>query len=85
MATEDVTYPGAGGVTMKGYFVKPKNASGTRGGVLVIHENRGLNAHIKDVARRMALEGFNALAVDFLAPRAARRPTKNRPGRCSPR
>lgn len=68
LTAEDVTYPGAGGATMKGYLVKPKNASGTRGGVLVIHENRGLNAHIKDVARRMALEGFNALAVDFLSP-----------------
>ncbi|WP_117190872.1 dienelactone hydrolase family protein [Rhizobium terrae] len=68
LTAQDVTYPGAGGVTMKGYLVKPKNASGAIGGVIVVHENRGLNNHIKDVARRMALEGFNALAVDFLSP-----------------
>ena len=67
LVTQDVTYPGANGVTMKGYLAKPKNATGPLGGVLVIHENRGLNNHIKDVARRMALEGFNALAVDFLS------------------
>lgn len=68
LTAEDVTYPGANGVTMKGYLVRPKNASGPLGGVIVIHENRGLNNHIRDVARRMALEGFNALAVDFLSP-----------------
>jgi carboxymethylenebutenolidase len=39
-----------------------------RGSVLVIHENRGLNAHIQDVARRVALAGYNALALDFLSP-----------------
>ncbi|WJR68014.1 dienelactone hydrolase family protein [Neorhizobium sp. CSC1952] len=68
LTAEDVTYPGANGVTMKGYLVRPKNASGPLGGVIVIHENRGLNNHIRDVSRRMALEGFNALAVDFLSP-----------------
>jgi carboxymethylenebutenolidase len=53
---------------MKGYLVQPKSASGKLGGVIVIHENRGLNPHIRDVARRMALEGFVALAPDFLSP-----------------
>ena len=48
-----------------GYFVKP-SVEGKYPGVLVIHENRGLNPHIKDVARRMAAEGFAALAVDYL-------------------
>ncbi len=48
-----------------GYFVKP-SAEGKFPGVVVIHENRGLNPHIKDVARRMAAEGFAALAVDYL-------------------
>jgi len=67
LTAEDVTYPGSGGV-MKGYLVQPKNASGKLGGVIVIHENRGLNPHIRDVARRMALEGFVALAVDLLSP-----------------
>jgi len=52
---------------MKGYLVKPANLAGKVGTVIVIHENRGLNAHIKDVARRVALEGFVALAPDFLS------------------
>ena len=63
----DVTYPGGAG-EMKGYLVQPKGASGKLGSVIVIHENRGLNPHIRDVARRMALEGFIALAPDFLSP-----------------
>ena len=62
----DVTYPGGAG-EMKGYLVQPKDASGKLGSVIVIHENRGLNPHIRDVARRMALEGFVALAPDFLS------------------
>ncbi|WP_377296014.1 dienelactone hydrolase family protein [Rhizobium sp. SGZ-381] len=62
----DITYPGAGG-EMKGYLVAPKNPAGPLGSVIVIHENRGLNDHIRDVARRVALEGFVALAPDFLS------------------
>ncbi|UJW84900.1 dienelactone hydrolase family protein [Devosia sp. SL43] len=61
----DVSYAGAKG-EMKGYLVTPKEG-GPFGTVIVIHENRGLNAHIKDVARRVALEGFIALAPDFLS------------------
>lgn len=64
---EDITYPGADG-EMKGYLVRPADASGKLPAVIVIHENRGLNPHIRDVARRMALEGFVALAPDFLSP-----------------
>ncbi len=56
-----------GGVRLKGYLVTPK-AQAKRGGVLVIHENRGLNPHIEDVTRRAALAGFSALGVDFLTP-----------------
>ncbi|OBZ92691.1 carboxymethylenebutenolidase [Pararhizobium polonicum] len=67
LKVEDITYPGAGG-DMKGYLVRPADASGKLPAVIVIHENRGLNPHIKDVARRMALEGFVALAPDFLSP-----------------
>ncbi|MEX2696430.1 dienelactone hydrolase family protein [Rhizobium mongolense] len=67
LKAQDVTYPGGIG-EMKGYLVEPKEASGKLGSVLVIHENRGLNPHIRDVARRMALEGFVALAPDFLSP-----------------
>ena len=67
LQSEDVTFPGASG-EMKGYLVVPKQATGPLPGVIVIHENRGLNPHIRDVARRMALEGFVALAPDFLSP-----------------
>lgn len=67
LAAGDITYPGTGG-EMKGYLVVPKDAAGKLPGVIVIHENRGLNPHIRDVARRLALEGFVALAPDFLSP-----------------
>lgn len=63
----DIAYPGGAG-EMKGYLVTPKDAAGPLPAVIVIHENRGLNPHIRDVARRMALEGFVALAPDFLSP-----------------
>ena len=53
---------------MKGYLVHPADQSGKLGTVIVIHENRGLNPHIRDVARRVALEGFVVLAPDFLSP-----------------
>jgi carboxymethylenebutenolidase len=64
---ENVTYPGASG-EMKGYLAIPKDAAGKLPAVIVIHENRGLNPHIRDIARRMALEGFVAVAPDFLSP-----------------
>jgi len=57
----------AGVAGLKGYLVTPK-AAGKHGGVVVVHENRGLNPHIKDVARRIGIEGFVALAVDCLSP-----------------
>ena len=64
-----VEYPSPGGTsgTMKGYLVQPKG-QGPFPAVLVIHENRGLNPHIEDVARRAAVAGFLALAPDGLAP-----------------
>src|SRR5688572_27074581 len=65
---ETITWPGADGVTMSGYLAVPADASGPLPSVIVIHENRGLNPHTKDVTRRMALEGFVALGPDFLAP-----------------
>jgi len=52
---------------VKGYLVRP-TGSGTRGGVVVVHENRGLNPYIADVARRVAIAGFTALAPDGLTP-----------------
>ena len=62
IVASDVTYPGD--TTIFGYLVKPA-ASGTYPGVIVIHENRGLTDHIKDVARRFAKAGFIALAPDL--------------------
>ena len=53
---------------MRGYLVRPASASGKLPGVLVVHENRGLNPHIEDIARRLALDGFMAFAPDALAP-----------------
>lgn len=64
---EDITYEGDGS-TMKAYLAKPKKISGKIGAVLVIHENRGLNPHIKDVTRRVAKAGYMALGVDALSP-----------------
>jgi carboxymethylenebutenolidase len=67
--TEYVTYPSPqGSGTMRGYFARPANASGKLPGVLVIHENRGLNPYIEDVARRLAVANFVAFAPDALTP-----------------
>lgn len=65
LETAEVTYAGAKG-EMKGYLVTPREP-GPFPAVIVVHENRGLNAHTRDVARRMALEGFVALAPDYLS------------------
>lgn len=54
--------------TIKGYFVQPAKPHGQLPTVLVIHENRGLNPHIEDIARRLALADFIAFAPDALAP-----------------
>jgi carboxymethylenebutenolidase len=64
-----VTYPSPGGNsgTLRGYLVQPAG-NGPFPAVLVIHENRGLNPYIEDVARRAAVEGFLALAPDGLSP-----------------
>ena len=64
---EDITWAGPAG-DMMGYLVGPADQNGKLPTVIVIHENRGLNAHIRDVARRVALEGFVALAPDYLSP-----------------
>jgi carboxymethylenebutenolidase len=54
---------------MKGYLSRPASAKGKKlPGVLVIHENRGLNPHIEDITRRLALDNFMAFAPDALAP-----------------
>jgi carboxymethylenebutenolidase len=53
---------------MSGYLARPAAGSDRMPGVLVIHENRGLNPHIEDIARRLALEGYLAFAPDALTP-----------------
>jgi carboxymethylenebutenolidase len=64
-----ITYPSPKGAgTMKALLCVPANASTKLGAVVVVHENRGLNPHIEDVARRVALAGFVAIAPDALTP-----------------
>jgi len=61
-----VNYPGESG-TLRSYFARPRFETGRVPAVVVIHENRGLNEHIKDVTRRVARAGFVALGVDLLS------------------
>jgi carboxymethylenebutenolidase len=66
---ERVEFPSPqGSGTARGYLVRPANAKEKLPGILVIHENRGLNPHIEDVTRRLGLENFVAFAPDALAP-----------------
>jgi carboxymethylenebutenolidase len=65
LVSERVSYDSPKG-KINGYLTRPK-AKGKRPVVLVIHENRGLNPHLEDVARRLATEGFLAYAVDLLS------------------
>ena len=66
LETEEVSWIGDG-AAMRGYLVHPKGHQ-KRGAVVVIHENRGLTPHIKDVTRRVAQAGYLALGVDALSP-----------------
>lgn len=69
LMTEMIEYPSTAGTgTVKGYLAKPANATGKLPVVLVIHENRGLNPHIEDITRRLALDNFVAFAPDALTP-----------------
>lgn len=69
LKAEYVSFPSPqGNATTKGYLVRPIGAKGKLPGVLVVHENRGLNPHIEDIARRVALDNFVAFAPDALAP-----------------
>jgi carboxymethylenebutenolidase len=63
---DTVTFP-SGSAQVTGYLVRPAAGAGKFPGIIVIHENRGLNEHIRDVARRFAAEGFVALAPDLLS------------------
>ena len=67
--TEYITYDSPkGGGKIKGLLAKPADTKGKLPGVVVVHENRGLNPYIEDVARRLALDGFIAFAPDALSP-----------------
>ena len=67
IATSSTAFKGATG-EIRGYLAVPKSGPAKRAGVIVIHENRGLNPHIQDVARRVAIGGFTGLAPDMLTP-----------------
>ena len=62
--TEEITFPGPEGQTVRGAWAA---ADQPRGAVLVIHENRGLNDHIRSVASRLASDGYSSLAIDLLS------------------
>ncbi len=66
LATSWVTYKGASG-DVKAYLAIPKSGPAKRPGVVVVHENRGINPHIQDVTRRIALAGYTGLGVDLLS------------------
>ena len=67
--TEMVEFASSAGYgTVKGYLARPAHMTGRLPGVLVVHENRGLNPHIEDMARRLALDNFVAFAPDALTP-----------------
>ena len=68
LTIERVSYPSPNGTgTVKGYLARPASAGSNKlPAILVVHENRGLNPHIEDIARRLALDGFMAFAPDGL-------------------
>ena len=69
LKSEFITYDSPkGGGQIKGLFSRPVDAEGKLPGIVVVHENRGLNPHIEDVGRRAALAGFISLAPDALTP-----------------
>jgi len=67
LVTRKGSYAIGAGASMTGYFAAPRSPGRKVGAVMVIHENRGLTPHIEDVARRVALAGFFAVAPDFLS------------------
>lgn len=69
LKTEYIEYASPKGAgKMRGYLVRPASAAGKLPAVVVVHENRGLNPYIEDVARRLGIAGFLALAPDALTP-----------------
>jgi carboxymethylenebutenolidase len=72
---EAIPLPGG---TMRAYVATPRDGPAKRAGVIVIHENRGLNAHIEDVTRRVALAGYTAVGVDMLSTQGGTPPDQDR-------
>ena len=68
LRTSTATLLGASKTPYKAYVAAPRAAKGKLATVIVVHENRGLNEHTRDVARRLGLAGFHAVAPDFLSP-----------------
>ena len=69
LKTEMISYPSSkGGGTIKAQLSRPVESSGKLPGIVVVHENRGLNPHIADVGRRAALAGFISISPDALTP-----------------
>lgn len=69
LKSEYINYPSSKGAgTLKALLSKPADAKGKLPGIVVVHENRGLNPHIEDVARRAALAGYISVAPDMLTP-----------------
>ena len=67
ISAQRIVYAGPGGGRMVGYIAQPVRGAARAPKVMVVHENRGLTDHIRDVTRRLALSGFVALAPDFLS------------------
>lgn len=74
LLTGDIALPTSDGGNWQAYFAEPRQAGRKRGTLIVVHENRGLNEHIRDVTRRFAVAGFYAVAPDFLSRGGARTP-----------
>ena len=76
VSAEEVTYGNLGGKPLRGYLAKPKDAKEALPGILVIHEWWGLNDNIRAMTRRLAGEGYTALAVDLYGGQVATTPDK---------
>lgn len=76
MTGEEVVYGEAGGKPIKGFLAKPADAKGPLPGIIVIHEWWGLNDNIREMAKRLAGEGYTALAVDLYNGAVADNPDK---------
>jgi len=76
--TREIEWEARPGRAYKGYNAAPLAGGGSVPLVVVVHENRGLNDHIRDVARRLAVAGYSAVAPDFLGPAGGTPPDEDR-------